>query len=441
MARYLNTNSLIESVKRRASIPISQNTFKEEDFLAFANEEMDLGVVPLVLQFHEDYLMVPQEVPLVQSETRYEIPSRAIGNKLRDVFYKDTSGTMYELTRVMVEDIPYFQYGSLGAITNPLRAFYCEGSEICLLPNSDYVGPTGSLSFHYYMRPNQLVSESRVTRITSVNAKRGTFTVSNIPTVFSGSSVFDITSNKSPYKLLAYDLVPTDYASTSNLTYTFGQAKKMSLSVPAKASIPTGGYIRIDDNTNGTDVIYIFWMDLTGTDVAPSIPNTVNVRVNLSAAVTDVDVATAISLEVNTALNPEIKSVQTGAVLSIEGGGQSISVGENFAVNSTFITPISTQQGVNYLPKKLAVGDILSLAEETIIPQVPVELHSMLAQRIAMRCLEALGDMQGLQAAAAKLQEMELKTGSVIDNRVEGANLKVTNRTSFLNTTKRYIRR
>ena len=158
MSRYLSTNSLIESVKRRAMLPSTNSTFKEEDFLAFANEEMDLGVVPLILQFHEDYLMVLQENQLVRGQTRYEIPHRAIGNKLRDVFYRDSSGTNYELTRIMVEDVPYFQYGSLGAITNPLRAFYVEGSELVLMPNTDYAGPDGFLRFHYYMRPNQIVS-------------------------------------------------------------------------------------------------------------------------------------------------------------------------------------------------------------------------------------------------------------------------------------------
>lgn len=402
---------------------------------------MDLGLVPLILQFHEDYLMVPEDVPLELRKTRYEIPHRAIGNKLRDVFYQDGSGTNYELTRISVEDIPYFQYGSLGAITNPIRAFYVEGSEICLMPDSDYVGPRGVLRFHYYIRPNQIVSESRVTRITSVDHLRGIMTVNNIPSVFTGSSIFDITSNKSPYRLVARDIVPTGYASTTNLTYTFGLAKKVSTTLPAKASLSSGDYISIKDRTIASPVNYAFWADITGADVAPSLPGYVLVRVDLSAATTDVDVATAYDVTINTMLSPQIKSVRTMATLSIEGGGLGISVGDNFDVVSTFSTIISTQGGTNYLPEKLRANDILSLQEETIIPQVPVELHSMLAQRIAMRCLDSLGDMNGLQAAAAKLQEMELKTGAVIDNRVEGAPLKVANRHSFLNTTKRYIRR
>jgi hypothetical protein len=65
----------------------------------------------------------------------------------------------------------------------------------------------------------------------------------------------------------------------------------------------------------------------------------------------------------------------------------------------------------------------------------------MLAQRIACRCLEALGDTAGLQIANTKLAEMELKGMSLIDSRVEGAPMKVNNRHSFLRQSRRQFRR
>ena len=56
----------------------------------------------------------------------------------------------------------------------------------------------------------------------------------------------------------------------------------------------------------------------------------------------------------------------------------------------------------------------------------------MLAQRVAARCLEALGDSQGITLANTKLAEMEQKTGALLENRVEGAVQKVLNRHSTL---------
>lgn len=86
----------------------------------------------------------------------------------------------------------------------------------------------------------------------------------------------------------------------------------------------------------------------------------------------------------------------------------------------------------NDIPSELAAGDHIALAGETNIIQLPADLHVMLAHRVAIRCLEALGDTQGLQNASAKLQEMEKNMGSLIDNRVEASPQKVSLRWSPL---------
>ena len=52
----------------------------------------------------------------------------------------------------------------------------------------------------------------------------------------------------------------------------------------------------------------------------------------------------------------------------------------------------------------------------------------VLAQRVAQRVLEALGDTEGLNNATAKIAEMENKLTTMLDNRVEVAPRKVVNR-------------
>ena len=91
MARYLSSSTLIESAKVRGAIPETQVTFKEEDLLRFANEEMDTAVIPYVMSFHEDYFLFREDIPLQADTTQYAIPYRAVGNKLREVAYKDLS--------------------------------------------------------------------------------------------------------------------------------------------------------------------------------------------------------------------------------------------------------------------------------------------------------------------------------------------------------------
>lgn len=438
MSRYLSTNKLIQDVTRRAMLPITNVTFKEEDFLAFANEEMDIGVVPHILSFHEDYLLISEDIPLEANITRYQIPDRAIGNKIRDVSYKDPAGTIFEMTRIFIEDEPYFQYGPLGSVNGPLKAFYTEGNEIVLMPeinNSIY----GHLKISYYVRPNQLVSEIDVAKIASVDYNNGILTIDELPISFSGQTVFDITSSKSPHKLIGKDLIPNAQAGK---VFTFGTQQIYTLTAVAQASIVDSSYITLTDSTLSTTNVQYFWFDKTGSSPAPSITGNLT-RVDISAAVTDIDVATAIQAVLSVYSPTYIISTQIGNTLTIKNAGNSVSVGNNFFItdNTDLFNVTQIQQGTNTLPRAINITDIFAIAEQTIIPQIPVELHSMLSQRIAIRCLEALGDQNGLQAAMIKLAEMEVKTGSLIDNRVEGASLKVAPKHTFLRRSRNYLRR
>lgn len=302
--KYLTTNTLIDSVKRRASIPESQQTFQEADFLAFANEELDLGIIPHVLSYHEEYFVYTELVEIEADVQRYPIPERAVGNKLRELSYVDESGNIFEMTRINIDDIAAFQGNYT---TSSYTTFYVEGGDIVLLPPVSST-PTGSLRFSYYLRPNELVSEDRVAIITSIDTNTGEVTVDNVPDNITVADELDFIQTKSPHKSLAIDITAQGI-NTVTKVITFDP----------------------DD-----------------------------------------------------------------------------------------------------LPSRLAVGDQVALAGETIVPQVPSDLHSMLAQRVAARCLESLGDTQGITLANTKLAEMEQKTGALLDNRVEGASQKILNRHSTL---------
>jgi hypothetical protein len=304
---YLTSTTLVANVKRRASIPENQATFTTDDFLALANDEIDIGIVPLILSMQEEYFVHPETVALVASTSRYAIPYRAIGGKLRDLFYQDTNGNLFEMSRIAPEDKVSFQ-------ENPdsntyFKYFYLEGNNVVISPN---VGssPVGSLVFTYYLRPNNLVDEDRIGVITaiSVGASTTTYTLSQMPDHFSASELMDINQTKSGHKIRVFDILPS--------------------------SINSGTKQIVFSNSD--------------------------------------------------------------------------------------------------LPTDVALGDHIAIAGECFVPQIPSDLHNVLAQRVAQRCLESMGDQAGLQAATAKLAEMELKSSTLIDNRVEGAPMKVTNRKGLL---------
>lgn len=299
MSSYLTSATLIESVKRRSHMPESQVTFLDDDLLAFANEEMQIGLVPCVMKMHEEFLVYPQLVPLIANVSNYPIPSRAIGSKVREVFYLDQATNLREMARILPENLAFFQNSS--SLDYP-RAFYLENNDIVLVPKVTQ-SPMGQLLFKYYMRPNQLVSADRISTVVSIDTVNGDITVDQVPSIFNTSEVFDILQTGAAHKTLSIDLTPT--------------------------------------SINGTTKVISF-------------------------------------------------------------------------------DPAN-------LPRTLAIGDMIALAGETMIPQVPDELHSVLAQRVACRCFEAQKDLDGLQAANMKLQEMEVNLGILIDNRTEGQPQKVNN--------------
>lgn len=165
---WMTSSDLIESVKRKISFPIAQNTFTETDILKFANEEMFISQVPSVLQFHEEYFVTYKLVPLKSNVSRYPIPDRATGMKLRDLFWQDQNGNMFDMTRVDEGDRAFFQ-ANIGA-NQAIHKFFVEGNDVVLTPGV-VTSPTGFLVFVFYLRPNQLVKNDRAATITAFNQK------------------------------------------------------------------------------------------------------------------------------------------------------------------------------------------------------------------------------------------------------------------------------
>lgn len=313
----LTSSRLISTALRRGLIPSDQATFTCCDLYDIFNEEIGIHVIPMVMRLHEEYFVVDEDISLCSCKFRYKIPYRSIGNKLRDVQYVLTDGTHYEMTRVSIEDRPTCLEDNY---RDKYLKFYVEGDSVVLL---DKQNSGGSLRFSYYMRPNELVAESRAGTITCIStcscAGTTTYKLSSFPTHFTCTCTFDIVQSKSPNKIIVFDKSKTTSCVTAK-TITFA-----------------------------TDCLKIVDICSTGTVAAD-----------------------------------------------------------------------------------ISVGDYILKAEETIVPQLPTELHPVLAQRVAVKLLEALGDTEGMNNAQKELERMEFNANTIIDNRVEGANQKVVNRHGLL---------
>lgn len=309
---YYTADKLITSIRRSALIPTNNNTFKEEDFLEMADEELALNIVPSIIRQHENYFLYVDNVPIEQNKTRYKIPSRAAGNKLKDLAYKDQAGNTKEMTMIPVEHIS--DYNQSGRSYRDHLIYYILNDEIIIHPETSPSLPNGFLVFTFYMKPNKLVKLDKVGVISAIDTNTKTITLSNVPSAFTSSKLYDFVTVQSPHVTLAYDI--------------------------------------------------------------PIV-----------------------------SINNTTKTVQ-------------------FDANYEF-------------PSRLAVGDHLTIQCETAIPQIPSDLHAMLARKVSMTCLQALGDSEGLANATSKYNEIVTNVETIIDNRVEGVPKKLVNRGSFLRQSRR----
>jgi hypothetical protein len=388
---YLTSSTLIETVKREAMIPTSQSTFTATDFLAMANQEMRIGLVPSIMQYHQEYYVRDSmPIKIVPNQSAYPIPYRAIGGKFRECFYLDSNNNLMSMSRISPDDRPFYQDSSY---QNRFIYFYLQGNDIVLVPDVG-ANPTGSLIFSFYMRPNELVDESRVGTIKSISTTNQSGVITNIsatgPSVLTSAghnlvsgNVIKITgSNSSPSVDGFYPITVVD-------TNTF--------SIPITV---------MGSGTQGT------WTYATATYGLDQMPVGFSPSVKMDLMQT----------------NPGHKTIAFDVYpLTVDP------VNKTITFNISDVTSFAKPPSVGVAP---VVGDYISFAGECIIPQAPADLHDVLSQRVVLRCLQALGDQNGATMAASKLGEMEKYTANLVDNRAEGQPQKVNNVRGILRSSK-----
>lgn len=390
---YLTSNDLIETIKLNSAFPLAQVTYSPEDLLKFANHELFLAQVPSVLQYHEDYFTFREAVPMKTNKNRYDIPYRAIGNKIYDVYYEEAVGKhLQKLSFVDSADKAFFQ-NSNGYVTP--SHYYIESNQIVL---TSEIGSTvsGNLVFVYFLRPNNLVVDERAAICVGFT-KEITITDSLI-----------VSGDK---------LSIGDLTLTAGVDFTFG-----STSTLTATSIVSAINLQADNTANVTNNIITVHYEYLATKITSSNPTGITL-----------DSAQGIEFD---QVPENIKNNTLIDFLKRKGGHRTysfdIKLGKN-VVSSNIIKFKPSD-----IPEDFEIEDYICSQFECIIPQIPSDLHSLLAERTVARVLEAQGDLAGLQVATAKIGDLEARQASMMETRVEGSPRKVFNRGSLLRLGKRF---
>lgn len=389
---HYTSNELIEAVKRKMSMPITQVTYSEEAILDFANEELFIAQIPSIMQYHEEYLVYRHNVPLIPQIQKYDIPERAIGMKLRDLFFKDEQGNLYEMTNIGAANQDFYQQNSFGR--NVPRFFYVENNSIVL--SADTTANTlGSLEMIYYLRPNSLVLNDRAA-ICQNFVK--IITVNTAATIVGKTLKIDNNTITIPVNWEVG--VPAGVNSNTDALKLATQINNLNidgLSTTVNSNIITISF----ENRNTT------FVSNTGT----------------------ISVSSKIGIECSS-IPDHFQDRLFIDFLQTAGGHKTYIFDQRIPVNGISGNVIFFEN--NIVPTEFKIDDYICEQYECIIPQVPSDLHNLLAERTCARILEALGDREGLQVANGKIAEMEQRQATIIDNRVEGAPRKISARHSLL---------
>jgi hypothetical protein len=478
---YYTSTDLIEAVKRKISIPLSQETFSENDILLFANEETYLSQVPSILLYHQEYFVFPVVVPLLQDVSRYPIPDRAIGLRMRDVMYQDDNQNLFEMTRVDAADKAFFQR-NVGA-NSAIHKFYIEGNEVVLLPQ--VVGQvSGSIVFYIFLRPNQLVVNNRAAILQSVITTpsqikknllaNSTFVQINPTNTFTiplhgfnnGNHLTFQSSGILPAGMLADTLyyVVNSSANTFQISLTIGgspivltdvgtgvhtvtRTKLLKISFrPGDIDFTIGTITVVNhDFVNGNRVL------LSSTNLLPtpltentfyyvvgSTSNTIQLSATLGGPPINItyngEGLHYISTDISTLTFDQVPTNITNSslidFLQTNTGHRTYDYDVQVPSNGISGTTISFH--TPDIPTSFIIGDYICTANECIIPQIPSDLHNGLAERTSARILASIGDAAGLAAVQQKISEIDKSQGSLLDNRAEGNPQKVLARHSLL---------
>lgn len=424
MLPWLTSDTLISTVKLRISLPTFQSTFSDDDILTLANQELLISQVPDVLKYHSEYFVTRLTIPLIPNVVRYPVPERAIGSRIRDLSYQDTAfpvPNLFEMTAINPDDKTFFQQTSVN--TNYVARYYIEGNEIVLTPTVN-ASPVGSLVFFYYIRPNQLVSTSRVGTIQSYGSLLTVFNSNINP----GDTVTLQTQTYEPGQFAFSNEVLTQVLATftavsaspgpneflidiSNAATAENLANAISLNGIA-SSVSTGSSVTLSYSDFSLDVVS---SNITGISINP------NLLINLDQVPSNITVGSYVDF-LQTKPGHRTYSI---SILIPPGG---------ISGNTLLLNP-------SLLDSNMVVGDYVASEYECIIPQIPTDLHSGLVERVCARILSAQGDYQALQEAQSKIQQINSAEGTLLDNRTEGTGRKVTATHSLLRYGRRYFYR
>lgn len=231
----VTTSQFLDSVKRGVTIPSNQVRFTNSDILAFADEEMEAYVMPMITSTRQEFFVRKDLVPLVANQAEYKIPSRSVGRTLRHLRLITTDGSVVkDLSFVMPEDD---RIGGSNTGGDPW-AYTVRGDKIVILPTPTLANY--DIEMYYELAPSKLVESDRTATVASFDLGTGVVTINATNSNFTTGVSMDIVDGESGNNCKAISI---DNSNVSGTAITFTAADLPS-------DLAAGDYVTLENESS-----------------------------------------------------------------------------------------------------------------------------------------------------------------------------------------------
>lgn len=201
------TTELLADIKQKAFVPTSQVTFTDEQLLALADDEFRTRMLPLILGVREDYYLTHSDIA-VTSSLSYDIPTRSLGGKVKDVF---------NIVNTQVFAVPFLplHLQAQGYLPAPRSLYFNFQDNQIVLYSPSQQTQTGTLRLYYYRRPGNLVLEASGAQIVNIDILNNQVTVDSLPTTFTVGTSVDFQNPQPHFQYRDLDQVITAISSNT----------------------------------------------------------------------------------------------------------------------------------------------------------------------------------------------------------------------------------
>lgn len=213
MAVLLYTaEQLINTIRTRGGLnSVNASGTTDADILKTINESLYTVMIPGLMKTKEEFFVVTRRFPFVSGQSRYRLPTRAVGQKIDIVWGVDNSN------RYLLTHSSRTRLGNFSNSGTP-NWFVLGGNHIEIYPTGSGIS---EIEVSWFFRPGQLVMSSEVRIVSSVDAANKVVTTTqDLPESWSSQNKFDVHSPNSGAEIKQYDLTRS---STQNNTITFSE--------------------------------------------------------------------------------------------------------------------------------------------------------------------------------------------------------------------------